>query len=76
MFQKIVKAAGVRRITFHGLRHTSATLLLGAGEPVHAIAGRVGLKNANVTFAAYAHALPSQQRSAAANLGALLASGK
>lgn len=76
LFQNIVKAAEVRRITFHGLRHTSATLLLGAGEPVHVVAGRLGHKNANVTLAVYAHALPSQQRSAAANLGALLASGK
>lgn len=37
-----IKAANVKRIKFHGLRHTCATLLLAAGEPVHAVAQRLG----------------------------------
>ena len=37
--------------------------------------GWTGGRCANITLAVYAHALPSQGRSAAANLGALLASG-
>jgi integrase len=30
-FARLIKAAGVRRIKFHGLRHTVATLMLSAG---------------------------------------------
>ena len=30
-FGRLIKAAGVRRIKFHGLRHTVATLMLSAG---------------------------------------------
>jgi integrase len=36
-FAPVIKAAKVRPITFHGLRHTSATLLLINGEPVHVV---------------------------------------
>lgn len=66
------KAAGVHRITFHGLRHTSITLLLGAGVPVHIVAKRVGHKNGAITYAVYAHVLPGQQQDAAARLAGLL----
>ena len=34
-YAKLIKAANVRPIKFHGLRHTCATLLLQAGQPVH-----------------------------------------
>ena len=62
------------RITFHGLRHTAATLLLGAGVPVQVIAQRFGHAQISMTLEVYAHALPDMQRDAAARLGALLAS--
>jgi integrase len=34
---RIATAAGVRRITTHGLRHSSATLLLSGGIPPHIV---------------------------------------
>ncbi len=34
-FAKLVEVAGVRRIKFHGLRHTSATLAMGEGPAEH-----------------------------------------
>jgi integrase len=49
-----------------------ATLLLGAGEPVHVAAARLGHRDATITLAIYAHALPSMQRQAAQTLGSLL----
>jgi len=67
---RIVKAAGVRRIKFHGLRHTCATLLLQAG--VHVVAQRLGHANPMMTLTVYAHVLPSIETEAAAMLGALL----
>ena len=47
------------RVTVHGLRHTSATLLLGAGEPVHVVASRLGHKDATITLGVYAHLCPA-----------------
>jgi integrase len=71
-FATLVSAAGVRRIKFHGVRHTCATLLLGAGVPVHVVAQRLGHADVAMTLNVYAHALPSQQQDAAAKLSAVL----
>lgn len=69
---RLAKKANVRRIKFHGLRHTCATLLLGAGEPVHVVAQRLGHADVGITLNIYAHVLPDMQQSAAARLGRLL----
>jgi integrase len=53
---RIIAAAGVRRIRFHGLRHTSATLALAHGEPVRDVADRLGHAKASMTLDIYAHA--------------------
>jgi integrase len=71
-FARILKAAHVRPITFHGLRHTCATLLFEAGVPAKVIQERLGHKRIEITLAIYTHVLPSMQRDAAARLGALL----
>jgi integrase len=41
-FKRLCKAADVRSITFHALRHTNATLSLAAGEPSHVLSERLG----------------------------------
>jgi integrase len=71
-FKRLVAQAGVRSIKFHGLRHTSATLLLQAGVPVHVVQERLGHKRIEVTLGIYAHVLPSMQQDAAIRLAALL----
>lgn len=71
-YAKLIVRAGVRRIKFHGLRHTCATLLLQAGVPPHVVQQRLGHKNIQMTLSIYAHALPSMQQDAAARLGAIL----
>lgn len=71
-FERLTRAAGVRRIKFHGLRHTSATLALGAGVPLHVVSQRLGHRRPEITLGVYAHALPDQQVTAAERLGALL----
>ena len=72
LFAKLTEAAGVRRIKFHGLRHTSATLSLQAGTPEHVVAARLGHAKVEMTLNVYAHALPNQQQAAAERLGAML----
>ena len=72
-FARLVKAAGVRPITLHGLRHTCATLLMAAGVPVNVVSARLGHAKTSITSDIYAHVLPGMQQEAAAILGTLLA---
>ncbi len=71
-FRRVIAAAGIRRIKFHGVRHTSATLLLGAGVPIQVVSQRLGQASVKMTLDTYAHAMPDMQKDAAARLGAVL----
>jgi integrase len=57
---RLIKAAGVRGIKFHGLRHTVATLMLSAGVPAHVVQRRLGHSKVEMTLGIYAHVLPSR----------------
>ena len=70
-FQNVVKAANVKRIKFHGVRHTVATLSLKAGTPPHVVAAKLGHSPMEL-MKTYAHATPDMQQDAAALLGSLL----
>jgi integrase len=52
-------------IRLHDLRHTHATILLLAREPVHVVSQRLGHSSPVVTMTVYAHVLPGSQREAA-----------
>jgi integrase len=71
-YARLFRTAGARPIKFHGLRHSSATLLLSAGIPPNVVQHRLGHKKIEITLSVYAHALPSMQQDAAAKLAALL----
>jgi integrase len=71
-YAALIKAAGVRTITFHGMRHTAATMMLRQGIPLKVVADRLGHKKPTITLDIYSHALPSMQKEAAEKLGALL----
>jgi len=71
-YARVITAAGVKRITFHGLRHTSATLLLIDGEPVHVVSARLGHKDITTTLRIYAHVLPTHGQAAALRLSGVL----
>lgn len=64
--------AGVRPRTFHEVRHTYATLALGAGVPVHVVSAVLGHARASITLDIYSHALPSQQTEARDTIARLL----
>jgi integrase len=46
-------------IRLHDLRHTHATLLLAAGEPVKVVSERLGHANATITLTVYQHVHPA-----------------
>ena len=64
---------GLKRITFHGLRHTHATLLLLAGVNVKAVSARLGHSSIQITLDSYAHLLPEMEQHAAQAIGQVLA---
>lgn len=72
---RIAKDAGVDT-HLHALRHFSATQLIAGGHDVRTVASRLGHADASVTLRVYAHALPEQDRKAAAALGRILASSR
>ena len=74
-FRALAEKAGVPVISAHGMRHSVATMLLSAGEPVLDVSGRLGHKNPGVTLSTYAHALPVNQRRTANRVAELLAVG-
>ena len=51
-------------IPFHGLRHTSATLLIAAHQDVRTVSNRLGHAQASTTMNIYAHALKENDRTA------------
>jgi integrase len=59
-------------IRLHDLRHTHATLLLSAGEPVKTVSERLGHASVTITLTVYAHVLPGDQKRAADRFAALL----
>jgi integrase len=59
-------------IRLHDLRHTHATILLTAREPVHIVSQRLGHASPVVTMTVYAHVLPGSQREAADRFAALV----
>jgi integrase len=71
-FAVLIAASGVPRISIHGLRHTSASLLLAAGVPANVVQRRLGHKDVSTTLDVYAHVLPGQEREATRKLAALL----
>ncbi len=54
------------------LRHTHASLLLSAGEPVKTVSERLGHASVTVTLGVYAHVMPGDQKRAATRFAALV----
>lgn len=59
-------------VTFHGLRHSAAILMLSAGVDVRTVAGRLGHSNAAITLNTYAHYVRSADEEAAKRVAAFL----
>ncbi len=71
-FEALVKAAEVRRIRVHDLRHTHATLLLLSGEHPKVVSERLGHASVAITLDTYSHVLPDSQDGAARAISDLI----
>lgn len=62
------KPAHEPRITYHDLRHQSASMLLNEREDIRVVSKRLGHSNITTTLKVYSHLLPNAQEGAAATL--------
>ena len=68
----LLERAGVPRITFHGLRHAAATLLLEAGAHPRVVAERLGHASPSLVMNTYGHVTERMQTEATATLERVL----
>jgi integrase len=71
-FNRSLRAAGLKRIRIHDLRHTAATLMLKAGVNSKVVSERLGHSTVSFTLDNYAHALPDMQRDGAEALARMI----
>jgi integrase len=57
----LLAKAGLRRIKFHSLRHSHATILLAANGNLNAVSERMGHSRTSMTADVYAHAVEGMQ---------------
>jgi len=69
---RLIEATGVRRITFHGLRHTHISHQLMDGVHVKVVSERAGHANVSITLSVYAAFVPTLQADAAKGVDAWL----
>lgn len=56
---KALDRAGLRRIRFHDLRHTTASLLLANGVGIKQVQAQLGHASAQITLDVYSHLIPA-----------------
>ncbi|MCH7653481.1 MAG: sigma-70 family RNA polymerase sigma factor, partial [Chloroflexi bacterium] len=63
-FARIVKGSGLPYLTFHGLRHTAASLMIAGGVHARTIADILGHSSITITMDVYGHLLKGVQEEA------------
>jgi integrase len=71
-FERAVKAAGVKRVTLHSLRHTFASLALEAGWSIKALQRSLGHASATMTLNTYSHMIQEDPGSALLRMDAVV----
>lgn len=71
-FSKFLRKNNLKPITFHQLRHTSASLLINENINIREISKRLGHSNTSTTLNIYSHALKSADKDAADKLNTII----
>jgi integrase len=71
-FHGALSEGGIRRVRFHDLRHSCATLLLVQGVSPRVVMDVLGHSEIALTMNAYSHVVPELQREAALRMQAIL----
>jgi len=74
LFEEAVAASGLPRIRLHDLRHTHATMALGASIHPKVVSDRLGHSTVSFTLDVYSHCVPALAQDAADKIAALVAS--
>jgi integrase len=64
-FRSLLDEAKLGKLRFHDLRHTAATLLLGAGIHPKVVSEMLGHSTTAITLDPYSHVTPTMQQQAA-----------
>jgi integrase len=67
-----LRRAGLRRVTFHSLRHSCASALVAAGAPVTEVQHRLGHASAAITLKVYTHWFKGTDTGAADRLASVI----
>lgn len=70
-FKKFVEQKGLPPLTFHGLRHSSASYLIAAGEDVVTVSKRLGHAKPGTTLQIYAHQFKKRDALATSKLAGM-----
>jgi integrase len=71
-FEQHARAAGLRKIRLHDVRHSYATAALAAGVPAKVVSERLGHANIAITMDTYSHVLPGLDAQAAGTVARLI----
>ena len=71
-FYQLLRDAGLPKIRFHDLRHTSASLMLNHGVPLIVVCRRLGHSKPSITLDVYGHLIPGTQLEAAEKIDDLV----
>ena len=72
VFEPALKSAGLRRIRFHDLRHTCASLLIEQGENPKYVQKQMRHASVQITFDRYGHLFPETNRQAMKKMDEML----
>lgn len=75
-FHPALKRAGIRRIRFHDLRHTFASLMNSNGEDIVRVSRLMGHATASFTLNVYSHMLPREHDASGDRLASLVFGNK
>lgn len=74
ILKRILKRYNLEKITFHQLRHTSASLLINSNADITSVSARLGHANTSTTLNIYSHALDESKKEMANKMSTILKS--